>query len=156
STPFDAHYFYQAVWAMERIARCRAGMHIDIGSDIKFVGMLTTHLPVTFIDIRPLKAQVMQLSSLAADITNLPFRDGSIQSLSSLHVAEHIGLGRYGDALNPSGTRQACIELARVLAIGGNLFFSTPIGRERVCFNAHRIHNPTRILNYFGALELVE
>ena len=71
-------------------------------------------------------------------------------------MAEHVGLGRYGDALNPLGTRQACAELARVLAVGGNLLFSLPVGRPRTCFNAHRIHSPAQVLDYFDDLELVE
>jgi len=152
----DAHYFYQAVWAMDRIARSQANYHVDIGSDVRFISMLTTHLPVTFIDIRPLQAKLPALNAMAGNILVLPFEDSSVKSLSCMHVVEHIGLGRYGDALNPMGTYQACVELARVLARGGNLFFSTPVGRPRICFNAHRIHSPQQILAYFQELELVE
>ena len=47
-------------------------------------------------------------------------------------------------------------ELQRVVAPGGHLLFSGPIGRPRVCFNAHRIHDPIAILEHFGELELVE
>jgi hypothetical protein len=71
-------------------------------------------------------------------------------------VAEHIGLGRYGDPLDPLGTFKACKELQRVLASGGNLYFALPVGKPRVCFNAHRIHSPDQILEYFAELKLVE
>ena len=156
-TPFDPHYLYQAVWAMERIAQSRAQYHIDIGSDVRFVGMLTTHLPVIFVDIRPLRAEgIKHLISVAGNLLELPIADASIKSLSCLHIAEHVGLGRYGGPLDPSGTRRACAELARVLAPDGNLFFSLPVGRSRVCFNAHRIHSPAQILDYFQDLTLVE
>jgi hypothetical protein len=156
STPLDPHYFYQGVWATERIAACHPDQHVDVASDHRFVGLLTTHLPVTFIDIRPLRARLPRLREVAAEITALPFAGESLQSISCLHVAEHIGLGRYGDPLNPSGTRLACAELARVLRKGGNLYFSAPVGRERVAFNAHRIHAPNQILEYFSGLQLVE
>lgn len=157
TTSFDPHYFYQAVWAMEHIAQSEAKYHIDIGSDVRFVALLTTHLPVTFVDIRPLEAKgVKHLTSMSGSLLELPFADGSVESLSCLHVAEHIGLGRYGGPLDPSGTRRACAELARVLSHGGNLFFSLPVGRSRVCFNAHRVHNPETICEYFYSLELVE
>lgn len=79
-----------------------------------------------------------------------------IGTASYLHVAEHIGLGRYGDPLDPHGTRDACRELARVLAPGGNLHFSLPVGKPRRCFNAHRIHAVGQILEYFQDLALVE
>jgi Caenorhabditis protein of unknown function, DUF268 len=86
----------------------------------------------------------------------MPFADRSVASLSCLHVAEHIGLGRYGDPLDPSGTRRAAAELQRVLAPGGQLLFSGPVGRPRVCFNAHRVHAPRDVIAMFGELELVE
>lgn len=157
TTSFDPHYLYQAVWAMERIAQSGAKHHVDVGSDVRFVMLLTTHLPVTFMDIRPLKAEgVKGLASVAGSLLELPFADASVESLSCLHVAEHVGLGRYGDPLDPSGTRRTCAELARVLAPGGNLFFSLPVGRSRVCFNAHRVHRPVQILDYFRDLDLVE
>jgi len=87
---------------------------------------------------------------------DLPFANGSIASLSCLHVAEHIGLGRYGDPLNPHGTRKACAELQRVLASGANLYFALPVGKPRVCFNAHRVHAAERIVEFFKGLDLVE
>jgi SAM-dependent methyltransferase len=156
-TPFSAHYLYQAAWAMERILAARPTRHVDVGSEVQFVAMLSTQLPVTFVDIRPLQAAGLpNLKSAEGSLLNLPFESGSVASLSCLHVAEHVGLGRYGDPLNPAGTRLACAELARVLAPGGSLFFSLPVGRPRVCFNAHRIHAPSQILDYFPGLELAE
>ena len=41
------------------------------------------------------------MTSVAGDLTSLPFANGSVGSLSCLHVAEHVGLGRYGDRLDP-------------------------------------------------------
>jgi len=96
------------------------------------------------------------LLNCSGDILNLPFADQSLSSISCLHVAEHVGLGRYGDPLNPDGTRLACAELQRVLAPGGDLFFAVPVGRPRVCFNAHRIHTPEIIIDFFEGLNLVE
>ncbi len=57
---------------------------------------------------------------------------------------------------DPAGTRKACVELARVLAANGNLYFSLPVGKPRLCFNAHRIHSPSQILEYFAGLSLAE
>lgn len=152
----DAHYFYVNGWAMRRIVAQQPTCHVDVGSQTIFANLLGAVIPVMFVDYRPLRAKLVGLESLGADILALPFADRSIESLSCLHVAEHIGLGRYGDPLDPQGTRKAAQELTRVLAKRGNLFFTLPVGKSRLCFNAHRIHAPEIICDYFSELELVE
>ncbi len=156
TTSFDTHYFYQDVWAFRKIARSGAPEHVDVGSKVDFIGFLTAVTKVTFIDIRPLETQLDNLANLPGSILSMPYPDGSVASLSCLHVAEHIGLGRYGDPLDPLGTAKACAELRRVLAPGGNLYFGLPVGSPRVCFNAHRIHSTGQILRYFEGLTLRE
>ena len=156
TTEFDTHYFYQDIWAFRKIKDSGTSEHVDVGSRADFVGFLTAITNVTFIDIRPLEADLENFVCRAGSILSLPYEDGSIPSLSCLHVAEHIGLGRYGDPLDPLGTLKSCRELGRVLAPGGNLYFGLPVGRPRVCFNAHRIHSPDQILSYFRNLELKE
>lgn len=74
-----------------------------------------------------------------------------------MHVVEHIGLGRYGDPLDPKGDLKAIKELKRVLSAGGNLLFVIPIGgRPRIHFNAHRIYSFSQITDYFKEFTLVE
>lgn len=153
---FDTHYFYQDIWAFRKIFESGVKAHVDVGSKVDYVGFLTTITQTTFIDIRPLITDLPNLDSKAGSILNMPYEDGTVPSLSCLHVAEHIGLGRYGDPLDPLGTAKACLELQRALAPGGNLYFGLPIGRPRVCFNAHRIHSTEQILEYFSGLKLVE
>jgi hypothetical protein len=153
---FDPHYFYQAVWAMERIAAGGAALHVDVGSDVRYVSQLTTHLPVLFVDIRPLRCDLPRLHGLAGSLQALPLAAQSVASLSCMHVVEHIGLGRYGDPLSVTGTRDACHELARVLAPGGSLFLSTPVGQPLVQYNAHRIHPPTQVIEWLADLTLTE
>ncbi len=153
-TNIDHHYFYQGIWAARHIANAKPEVHVDVGSRAEYVGFLTTITKIKFVDIRPLDAKIDNFENIKGDILNLPFENNSIDSLSCLHVAEHIGLGRYGDPLDPNGTKKACKELARILAPNGNLYFSLPIGRERLQFNAHRIHDPKTILEYFPNLEL--
>lgn len=155
TTGFDAHYFYQNVWGFKRIQNANPTQHVDVGSQAILIGMLTTITKVLFIDIRPLHIGLDNYEVQPASILALPFADGSIHSLSCMHVAEHIGLGRYGDPLDPEGTKKAIQELARVLEPGGNLYFTTPVGRQRVNFNAHRVHSPQQILDWFQDLKLV-
>jgi hypothetical protein len=154
TTPFDPHYFYQGNWLARRLAEARPRHHIDIGSSVLTVGVLSAHVPTTFVDYRPLVVRQSGLSCVAADINRLPFADGSVTSLSCLHVIEHIGLGRYGDPINAKGAGLAAAELQRLIGEGGTLYLSAPIGRERVCFNAHRVFAPGTILSLFPQLRL--
>lgn len=156
-TRIDSHYFYQDIWAFKRINQLRPRLHVDVGSNVNFVGFLTVIAKVHFVDIRPLDApHLTNIESIKGSVLRLPYDSDSLESMSCLHVAEHIGLGRYGDTLDPLGTRKAAAELSRCLAKGGNLFFSVPVGKPRLCFNAHRIHSPRQILDYFRDLTLVE
>ena len=156
-TRIDTHYFYQHLWAFKKIYSINPKLHVDVGSSTDFVGLLSAITEVHFIDIRPLDVcNVNNLKTIKASILHLPYDDNSLESISCLHVAEHIGLGRYGDPLDPLGTKKAADELTRCLAKGGNLFFSLPVGKPRLCFNAHRIHSPRHIIDYFSSLTLVE
>ncbi len=156
STLFGSHYFYQDIWAFKHVLNSKTKHHVDVGSRLIYVGMLSAIAKATFIDIRPLNANLKNLKSEYGSILEMPYPDNSIASLSCLHVAEHIGLGRYGDPLDPEGTVKATKELTRVLAPRGDLYFSLPVGKPRLCFNAHRIHSPEQILEYFGDLKLLE
>lgn len=156
TSPFDPHYFYQGIWAFEKILRDNSKNHTDIGSDVMWVGLLSTITKVTFIDIRPFSTQLENLTIKKGNILKLPYDNCSVDSLSCLHVIEHIGLGRYGDKLNPKGSKNACIELQRILSVNGNLYFSTPVGKEVTYFNAHRVHSPETIIRYFDGLKLLE
>jgi len=155
-TSIDTHYFYVNGWAMRRIVAHQPSYHVDVGSQNLFVNLLGAVLPVLFVDYRPLDTNITGLNSVGGNILNLPFAENSVRSISCLHVAEHIGLGRYGDSLDPRGTWKAARELSRILAPGGNLYFAVPIGRERLCFNGARIHYAETILDYFAGLDLVE
>lgn len=143
----SGHYFHQDLWAARLIYERRPSHHLDIGSRIDgFVAHLLTFMPVTVIDVRPLPSQVVGLSFIQGDATDLSdVRSDSIESLSCLHAVEHFGLGRYGDPIDPDAPSKAIGAMARVLAPGGRLYLSAPIGAERVEFNAHRIFNPLTI-----------
>jgi hypothetical protein len=117
--------------------------------------MLTCIKRVIFIDIRPLELDVHGYEGRTGTLLELPFEDSSIKSISSISVIEHVGLGRYGDPLDPDGMSKACAELVRVLAPGGSLLIGVPVGKMRICFNAHRIVPATKLIEMMKGLSLV-
>jgi len=157
STPIEPTYFYQDSWGARKIFEHKPNHHYDIGSSAKTIGIISQFVPTTMIDIRPIDLQLDQLSFSEGSILQLPFANNSVESLSSLCVVEHIGLGRYGDPLDPWGSEKAIKELKRVLKLNGNLYFSVPVDQEcRVYFNAHRAFTRTYILALFEDLNLIE
>jgi SAM-dependent methyltransferase len=118
------------------------------------MSVLSAVCPTLVLDYRPLRVKLSGLTPIAGSITCLPFADKSLPSISCLHVIEHIGLGRYGDPLDPKGSFRAALELVRVLAPGGKLYLSVPVGRERVCFNAHRVFSASTVMAWFADLQI--
>jgi len=156
STEFDRHYIYHCGWAARVLATTRPSSHTDISSSLYFCAVASAFVPISFFDFRPARLELGNLSSGQADLLALPFENESIESLSCMHVVEHVGLGRYGDPLDPSGDTKAMAELRRVLAPGGSLFFVVPVGRSRIQFNAHRIYSYEQVMEQFSGMELSE
>lgn len=156
NTWFDAHYVYHPAWAIRIVKKINPPLHIDISSTLHFCTNLSAIVPVEFYDYRPAKLNLDNLLSMKGDLTNLPFPDNSVQSISCMHTIEHVGLGRYGDPIDPDGDLKAIEELKRVTAVGGSLLFVTPIGKPRIQFNAHRVYSHEQILSYFDGFKLEE
>jgi SAM-dependent methyltransferase len=154
-TPFDRHYTYHPAWAARVLARTRPAKHVDISSILCFSAIVSAFIPVDFYDFRSAPLRLNNFNSASADLTRLGFADNSVVSLSSMHVIEHIGLGRYGEPLDPDGDLKAIRELCRVLAPGGNLMVAVPVGRARIQYNAHRVYDDAEFRGYFAGLELI-
>ncbi len=126
--------------------------HVDVGSRIDgFIGNLASFRRVEVIDIRPPPQAVPGVLFHQIDLMReLPTAwVGSTDSLSCLHTIEHFGLGRYGDRIDPMGHLKGLEQLKQMVKPGGLMFLSTPIGPERVEFNAHRVFAAHTLLGWF-------
>lgn len=151
------HYFHQDLWAARHLFDRGVRCHVDVASRVDgFIAHLLPFCKVEYVDIRPLDADVPGLTVRPGSLVSLPYDTDTVTSLSCLHVIEHVGLGRYGDPVDPEGHLRAARELARVLAPGGILLLGTPVGRERLCFDAHRVFDPATVREMFRDLDLVE
>jgi Caenorhabditis protein of unknown function, DUF268 len=156
TTDFDAHYVHQGPWVFRHLIDRPPAQHVDVASYLGYLGFFSAIVPTEFVDIRPPDLQLPRLTVSEGSVLQLPFADRSVESLSCLHVIEHIGLGRYGDPLDAHGSELACAELARVLAVGGQLYLSLPVGQPRIFFNAHRVHSVEQVLHFTRELEFVD
>lgn len=136
------HYFHQDLLVARRIFIANPARHIDIGSRIDgFVAHVATFRSIHVLDIRAQESSIPNVSFERADITeSIPNAiRGRFDSASCLHALEHLGLGRYGDRIDPGAYRLGLQNLSSLLTKNGMLYLSVPIGPQRVEFNAHRV-----------------
>lgn len=145
-------YFHQDLHVAQRIFLNNPRDHVDVGSRIDgFVAHVAAFRPITVVDIRSLPNTIKNVSFIQADMME-PIPDSlaaCADSLSCLHAIEHFGLGRYGDPVRHDGHLRGIDNLYRLLKPGGKLYFSVPIGKQRVEFNGHRIFSVKYLLELF-------
>ncbi|MCP5395344.1 MAG: DUF268 domain-containing protein [Sphingomonadaceae bacterium] len=141
------HYFHQDLLVARLVHEDAPKRHLDIGSRVDgFVAHLAAFRPVEVVDVRPLPPSPHpNITFLQADLMQ-PQELGQADSVSCLHAIEHFGLGRYTDPVDVDGHLKGITNLAALVATGGRLYLSVPIGRrDEVQFNAHRVFDPRTI-----------
>jgi len=146
-----SEYFWQDLLVACWIHAAKPQRHVDIGSRVDgFVAHVASFRDIEVFDVRPISTQIPGVVFKQADLMrsdSLPIAGGGYcDSLSCLHALEHFGLGRYGDPIDPLGHERGIANMAALLQPGGTFYLSTPIGRERVEFNANWVFNPHRII----------
>ncbi len=152
-------YFFQDQLVARWIYESSPLRHVDVGSRLDgFIGNLSVFREVEVIDIRPQPTDVPNVRFHQLDLmAELPEPWISCtDSLSCLHTIEHFGLGRYGDPIDPDGHLKGLNQLKRMIKQGGMLYLSTPIGPQRVEFNAHRVTAPSTLAGWFDDAWVIE
>lgn len=146
------HYFHQDLLVARRINLNNPHRHVDVGSRIDgFVAHVAAFRAIEVIDIRPLPSNIPNVTFKQADLM-APIQESLLEycdSLSCLHAMEHFGLGRYGDPVSYDGYILGLNNLHCMLKKGGKLYFSVPIGPQRIEFNAHRVFSSGYLLECF-------
>ena len=148
-----SEYFWQDLLVSRWIHEANPLTHFDVGSRIDgFIAHLASFRKVEIIDVRPISVEIPgvsfhQMDMMKAFDESLPTMLGVCDSISCLHAIEHFGLGRYGDPINQFGYLLGIDNIAKMLIPGGVMYLSTPIGRERVEFNANWIFDPRTIID---------
>ena len=155
---YRGHYFHQDLLVANYIFHARPSLHLDIGSRVDgFIShLLAFDQRIILADIRPLNYFHQSLQFFRLDISAdiPPFLARAFSSISSLHAIEHVGLGRYGDQIDPMGHVKSISNLSRLLAPFGTLYLSFPTGYSRVEFNSQRVISIDESLSIFQACGL--
>lgn len=146
-------YFFQDQLVARWIYEAAPERHFDVGSRIDgFIGSLSVFREVDAIDLRPQPVPVRNVRFHELDLMRElpPEWIGKTESLSCLHTIEHFGLGRYGDTIDPDGHLKGLSQLKKMVAPGGLIYLSTPIGPQRIEYNAHRVFSAVTLRDWFG------
>lgn len=145
------HYFHQDLLIAQKIFKHNPQKHVDIGSRIDgFVAHIAAFREIEIFDIRPLHISVTNMKFVQLNLIeeNNQFQN-YCDSISCLHALEHFGLGRYGDPIDCEGHLKGFFNLYKILKPRGVLYFSVPIGKQRIEFNAHRIFSLHYLMEMF-------
>lgn len=151
------HYFHQDLLAARRIFAHAPRLHVDVGSRVDgFVAHVAAFREIEVFDVRPLDSNIPNVRFRQVDMMAPlpPSLACYCDSLSCLHALEHFGLGRYGDRVDFEGHLKGLANLKAVLAPGGRLYLSVPIGPQRIEFNAHRVFSLSTLFSLVSDMTL--
>lgn len=145
------HYFHQDLLVAQEIYKENPQKHVDIASRVDwFITHLATFREVEVLDIRKLDSKVKNIKFKQVDLMNVwdEMKDYTF-SISCLHAIEHFWLWRYWDSIDVNWHLKWLDNIYKMLKKGGYLYFSTPIGKQRIEFNAHRVFSVKYLCDYF-------
>ena len=155
----NGHYFHQDLLVAQQVFKNNPIKHLDIGSRIDgLVAHIASFRCIDVMDIRPLRNTIPNICFIQADLM-MPISASlydAFDSISCLHALEHFGLGRYGDPIKHDGHLIGLENIARMLKMDGKFYFSTPIGPQRIEFNAHRVFSINYLLHQFDDIYKVD
>ena len=127
------------------------GRTLDFGADVGFLSLAAAQngQEVVALDRLPpaLPYRHPRVTPMPADILDRPFGDDDrFDQIVNCSSIEHVGLtGRYGSWDAPDGDLDAMAILRELLAPGGRMILTIPVGRDQVCKPYHRIYGEQRL-----------
>jgi SAM-dependent methyltransferase len=137
------------------------GTTLDFGADVAFLSLAAAQRghSVVALDLLPgaLDYEDSRVEFVQADILERPLADRTFDQILNCSSIEHVGLaGRYGSGEAADGDLEAMAILRDLLAPGGRMILTIPVGRDLVCAPEHRIYGAERLprlLDGFGVEE---
>ena len=158
SADIPKHYFYQDLIISSSIYKRKPLKHVDVGSRIDgLVAQVASFRKIEVLDIRSNEIKNDNIIFKKMDINRIKRKyENYTDSLSCLHTLEHIGLGRYGDPIEPNGYLKTFENLVKMLKKNGYLYISFPISsQKKVFFNSERRFTPIEITKWSTKVKLI-
>ncbi len=103
---------------------------------------------VTGLDIHPCSVKHKNFTFVQGDIRTAELASAPFDAILSISTIEHIGLGFYGEDVQPDGDIHAVKRMHSLLNVGGRAIVTVPFGK-RADRSWYRVYNTGRILDLF-------
>ena len=136
-TEFFDHYDAFGYWVAKKLSgKTGRQSTLDIGSVKLMNAMLSASHDVTALVLADCGDQISSVKYIKHDVSDrLPFGDNVFDVFTSSVSLPLVGLGRYGDKLNPACLPHLIDELDRVMKAEADLLISMCLGRNVLNFN---------------------
>jgi hypothetical protein len=152
------HYDAFAYWAARKIhERGRRVAILDVGSTKMMNAQLSAQHDVTSIVLADCGDQLSAVRYIKSDVSEpLPLPAASFDVFTSTVALPLVGLGRYGDRMDPDCLFHVVAELGRVLRQDGEILCSMCLGRNVLNFNNGWFLDLPTIRSVFKGWQLVD
>jgi Caenorhabditis protein of unknown function, DUF268 len=151
---FGAERATEVRWVFSRLGSKRRGILLEIG-DVLGPALCRTGFHVETVDLHP-RASLpgRPWTPVRGDVRALDI-DERYESAVSISTLEHIGMGHYGDVIDPEGDVQTVAAIFRSLKPNGTLLITVPLG-SRGTDTWQRQYTMERLGRLFGKFRLRE
>lgn len=138
---FFDHYSVFSYWVFEYIYSMSGNRKIlDVGGKKLLNAILSIDNEVTSIVLADCKDRISKVKYVIHDVSDcLSFPDDYFDIFLSPGTLHLVGLGRYGDKLDPNVLPRFIKDLNRVMKKKSDLFLLMPLGKNHLLFNFHYI-----------------
>jgi hypothetical protein len=157
-TEYFDHYDAFAAWAAQRIfARPGRLNTLDVGSVKLMNGVLAAAHDVTSLVLADCGDRISAVRYVRHDVADpLPFPAASFDVFTSMVSLPLVGLGRYGDRMDPNCLPRFVAELGRVMKADADLLISMCLGPNVLNFNNGWFLDMPTILRVFDGWHVVD
>lgn len=93
------------------------------------------------------------LHSISGDLRNTGIANGFFDIVTAVSTIEHVGLGRYDDAMDPEGDRNAMREIKRMRAGNATLLITVPFGKRYTSL-LHRVYDRSALFSLLEGFKI--
>lgn len=156
---FFSHYDSYSFWLAKKIKEMNGNSQniLDVGNLKVTNALLSLSNTVTSLTLMDCEDRISNVNYIIQDIAKpLQLADSSFDIFTSLASLHLVGLGRYGDEINPNTLINFIRELDRVMKKNSDLIFSISYGKNCLAFNEGWKFDIEILKKLFDKWELVD